>query len=1663
MAGQNIQARFSVDVDLAEANKKVDAFAEKLASIDSRIGKAQATQATLQSKALQTGVPADPAALAAADDRLIKLRAERAAVDEKALAAAVEQQKLSEQSWLLKIQTDKALLAREVTARQELIDATADAVIATREEAVAIRLAVQERVLAASAAGASTLGATGATGADAQLLHDESLARVQAKVIAANEKLADIATVEATGREDYVKLIAEGNAGQALLDQEIRTETEIRKGQTDELFAAKAAEIRATVENAVSLANRLRLNDEQAVLDGEATIGELKAVEQYSKQLSIAQQRIAYQEILLSGDKEMVDLDAQTVVDKAKYAALVKERSLLLAADQGVTLPGSAGGGAAGGGGGDKAAASGGILGGGITGIAKFALGAAAFIGISQAITQTLGEASKLETQFSILQVQLDGVGAGAQFGALKNGLFDISRETGVATSDLAKLAITVQGTFQGQGDRGSSAFALQQVKGAAEISKVFGVSVGDLGQHLTSLAYTFDTTASAIGDKLAGLQGRFGVTGKELLTSISQIAPVAKEAGLSFEQLAAIAASAERETGRTGVSVTEALGRVLPNIGQHSTDILKAYQDNTALVGSYNKIVQDIAKGQTGKVLIQLSNDWEKFGKAQQNALLSNLGGGRQAPQLAAILGDKQLNQELNKPIDDTGKLNDQFVKLQETIGQVFSKFKASIIAIGVALAEAGILPLLKDLAGALGGLTGVLTPVVALLGELKSGLTFGGTDIVSKVLEAIVAFKAVSLFRQGAAASGTGSSFVGGVKSIATYGASTKKAETEAAVAAQSANLASSGEADGNVINEKVKTGVKGYVTRLFGSISKGQVAGATAGIAAAAAGAAVGGTAGGVLTGIGEGAVAGAVTGSPVIGLVVGAGAVLNTLLSAGKAAQDKLNQLESQYKDLSTPALKKLAGPAPTANTPEAVLSLTPEQITANNQLLENKQSEALRQIYAIGRQLGKDSPEQKKLNADLAALSKESAGQQLADIPALASRLFNDIHTGIIKGVDLKRVLNESSTKAQAALSSALAAGDPNATASATTDVLTSSKADLAAGIISPKGYIEQLQKNKQALDDVLTASGGVAPDKKFGDDYAKTAAELARVTSKTIIDKVDFAHKLQVLTGVDFSLGDLESQVAALNNEGLTDPAARSTLLQTVFASYRKVLTDKVGSLKTGVEKLAALDQGVAVDPGVQLAAQKVIIDQLLNSGSSPFKAETLNTLAAVSGQSLNDIEGSVAKIAASRSESIEQALSDYFKELLAEDIKTIAFYRFLQSKSPKGKKNPKLTALINNLKLQIAADKTAVAESATQTSETGLPDLSKIGGSPTDYNAAQAQADSEAKAAADAAAAEAKAYAKAQGEVSKALARNDPVAVALAAIQDAKNDYAAATKPSEQLTAIAAGINAQHQYEDAIKAIANAKLDYLKALAGKNSLEVARITVSQAYGNIVNAVGEAAQLAAAAAGIQAVRDLQQQQFDATFGAIFTVQDALAQFAGDAVKSATLGLALARQKLDLLKQQGGGPIELASAQAAIIQGQAQLRDAQLKEKEDTIDFNLQTKVISSAQAAAQYQALLANADILGLTTAERRDLILKIQNLKNGLNQDLQFDLPSDLKLPTLYEARRLGQSGGNYQDNRVIQVSLSSTDPASTQAAVNQITELLNAPPVHGGGSRIY
>lgn len=235
-------------------------------------------------------------------------------------------------------------------------------------------------------------------------------------------------------------------------------------------------------------------------------------------------------------------------------------------------------------------------------------------------------------------------------------------------------------------------------------------------------------------------------------------------------------------------------------------------------------------------------------------------------------------------------------------------------------------------------------------------------------------------------------------------------------------------------------------------------------------------------------------------------------------------------------------------------------------------------------------------------------------------------------------------------------------------------------------------------------------------------------------------------------------------------------------------------------------------------------------------------------------------------------------------------------------------------------------------------------------------------------------------------------------------------------------------------------------------ALIERNPLQAAQAALRRAEFEEKNAIGVAAKQEAEAQRIKAQHGLED-ALSRGAEARASLAIAVANANDDPVEAARLAATEAKRKLDEAIARGVVDDEaLAPLRAASISANRELVRTQVQDQVDTIDYMQQMGQISTTQALASLKAVLATVQV---GSKEYEQLSLKIRSLTQSAQQDLQFNLPTTLGLPTLYESRRTRQNlqaGVGYQDNRNVAVAISVNGAQDPAAVAAQVASALNS-----------
>lgn len=256
----------------------------------------------------------------------------------------------------------------------------------------------------------------------------------------------------------------------------------------------------------------------------------------------------------------------------------------------------------------------------------------------------------------------------------------------------------------------------------------------------------------------------------------------------------------------------------------------------------------------------------------------------------------------------------------------------------------------------------------------------------------------------------------------------------------------------------------------------------------------------------------------------------------------------------------------------------------------------------------------------------------------------------------------------------------------------------------------------------------------------------------------------------------------------------------------------------------------------------------------------------------------------------------------------------------------------------------------------------------------------------------------------------------SDPATAAAEAVQSAASGLKDATKTyhgkGDQYKA------ALTNYNNALKA----QSDTIKQTADQSQAITFQIEEAQAHGDPV-AVARIQQQAAAEAG--RIAKTQDERLQATLDGVTAtnaLQDAVAEITQarftylesltrDPVKQARLEA-----------QAAGAAVGSAHGSAAKMQALAGLHDkqnalidARLQSREDDIQFGLDMDRISTDTAIREYQSL---AKTHGITKDARRQILRQIKQLQDGASGGNEIINPGTIRLPTLYDVRRMARQG---------------------------------------------
>lgn len=1267
---------------------------------------------------------------------------------------------------------------------------------------------------------------------------------------------------------------------------------------------------------------------------------------------------------------------------------------------------------------------------------------------------ELITEAQELQVQLGITESVFESFGGtinGLDFSQYKQNVLDISRATGVSADIVASISRQLSGAFATATENVDGEIEItpnvrvgsQVATQALQLSKITGLPEQEIADSFSAsvLAFTEDgqdatEVAQRLGDAVVGLEARFGVSTSEVLNFTASLAPMASEMNFSLEQLAAFGAVVEQALG-SDVAAAENIGRIFAGLNKQIGPLSELLESGGVDTGA---LVNAVGAGDLPQTLREVIKAYDqiKENSGLKQAVGELIAGERNARTFFAVLdrGPQIFNALETGSGDFTGDQAERWEKYQDTVAATFERMQRAVEEFGLALFDAGLvdaLIFLADAGSVVADAARLMLDAFGALNDLMGGLP-------AKLLAAAAAFKILGL-AGGFLFGGRGAAAAGGlsrtqralnfVNPLAFGGLSPYSAKASITGFAPYTGIPIGAPtvdprigayptsveraralASGNRV--PAKYGLRGLAAGNAGKIGQ-TLAGATATLAPLAAGIAV--------------------------------MSLLSEMQSTAQAGDDARNSLREQT------ANEIAAGVSPSemrrriesrrggendfgtdfVNTVTSGFGLLGDSknsfAVAMDEVQKAEKSRVDKQLTAILDSGFLDGNEEA---VNLVNSFKNSAGTN-DDARAAIDALILEAQS---EGDDelaqtLQNLLAEEETKAAEAKANADA-------------IALGASGELEAGIAE----LEVLFKDgKVSVDRLIKAyKASAANQRRIYRALRESQPEVAIAALNKVIADEEAAKKAEA-DDLERRYSRSESVVGALTGNDpkaliaikkrrfneTDDPDQRLALAMEIRTLQQEILNKEASMAETAGEELDILLGGFTPDSTAAelLIAQVSLIDPVWISfleetfGSVEQAADYIEEAAALAIEQGISFVAALAKVIEGRipdnARQAAQAMIDRYRASGAyseEELQQIADFAFGAIDEVEGR-----------------ADAVRGAD---------LPDPGAgIGKDPAAEEAArQRKAEEDARERerkADEARREAQALEMANLDIAAARAEGDTLELARIARRKAEVSLRFATTGSEKAAAYAEIISADNQIKAALAAQTEAQRDLAVARAHDDPVDAARAALKNAKDAQRRAKGAQAQAEAQAATIRAQRDLQ----DAIIGLADAQTDILiaqAEAAGDTVKAAQLSLdkirrQLARKDLGLTERRG--------LEAERVQAEAAVRDARLSEERATIDYQLAIGQITKGQAIASLQALL---QIPKLTEEQIREINLAIKDLRSQLGQDFQFNLPSQLNLPTSYEVRRLGQTGGTgagYQDNRNITVQVSvATDANPDQIA---------------------
>ena len=272
--------------------------------------------------------------------------------------------------------------------------------------------------------------------------------------------------------------------------------------------------------------------------------------------------------------------------------------------------------------------------------------------------------------------------------------LFAVSKMTASSFQDAAKASLE----FSRQGL--SAEDTLKKTADALTLVRLTGVSATQAVEDLTAATNAFKETGLTTNDilnKIVAVEQQFAVSADDLTSAVSRTGQAAKEAGVSFDQLNALVASAQEKTARGGAVIGNALKTIFTRLQR--TETLDQLEN-------FNISVRDIEGNVLPaiQILQNFAGAYKDLSTAQKASLSEQVAGVYQVNILKSIISDLNNQQGVyNKALEYGSKATNEAeqanAKLNLTLAALISQTGTNLQQLSNNIGKVTFEPVFKSL----------------------------------------------------------------------------------------------------------------------------------------------------------------------------------------------------------------------------------------------------------------------------------------------------------------------------------------------------------------------------------------------------------------------------------------------------------------------------------------------------------------------------------------------------------------------------------------------------------------------------------------------------------------------------------------------------------------------------------------------------------------------------------------------------------------------------------------------------------------------------------------------------------------------------------------------------------------------------------------------------